>query len=336
MSVLKFYFDFFRIRRILITLFFLLSVPILRAQNGVFKLTDTSFEVGDSCYIYPDYSLHKSLLYYLPELEVLCDSIRTFLEKNPTVVIQISNHTDHRDILEINDTICIRRLIQIQTMIESKNTIQKGRIILRPMGEREPFWVTQEIHNLYTFLPVGQQLTEGFIDSITDKRNKEIAHGLNRRSILTIISKQPLTKFLEIFNKSQDIPNGLQFVTIDQMHSSWQSYLEIPSPNYFEHDLNGDKIIDFVFILIDTNLSQSKLCCFLSEKDGYKFHIIDTANTYEQKNQIIIFPEKSKLLKTEYETYKLKNGGINSIFLWDSLEFTYYWTGHNFEKIMFD
>lgn len=189
MSTLKFNFEFFRTRRILITFFFLLSVPFLHAQDGVFKLTDTSFEVGDSCYIYPDYSLHKSLLYYTPELEVLCDSIRTFLENNPTVIIQISNHTDHRDILAKNDTICVRRLIQIQTLIESKNSIQKGRIILRPMGEREPLWVTQDIHNLYTFLPVGQQLTETFIDSITDKKNLEIAHDLNRRTILTIISK---------------------------------------------------------------------------------------------------------------------------------------------------
>jgi len=57
------------------------------------------------------------------------------------------------------------------------------------MGEREPFWVTQDIHNVYTFLPVGQQLTVDFIDSIKDKRNKEIAHDLNRRTILTIISK---------------------------------------------------------------------------------------------------------------------------------------------------
>ena len=180
---------YFKARRIYITLFFLLCVPFVHAQDGVFTLTDTSFEVGDSCYIYPDYSLHKSLLYYLPKLEVLCDSIRTFLENNPKVVIQISNHTDHRDNLAKNDTLCIRRLIQIQTTIESKNTIQEGRIILRPMGEREPFWVTQDIHNVYTFLPVGQQLTVDFIDSIKDKRNKEIAHDLNRRTILTIISK---------------------------------------------------------------------------------------------------------------------------------------------------
>lgn len=184
MSTLKFNFEFFRTRRIFITLLFLLSAPFLHAQDGVFTLTDTSFEVGDSCNVYPEYSFH-----YLQKLEVLCDSIRTFLEKNPTAIIQISNHTDHRDILAKNDTLCIRRLIQIQTTIESKNTIQEGRIILRPMGEREPFWVTQDIHNLYTFLPVGQQLTEAFIDSITDKKNKEIAHNLNRRTILTIISK---------------------------------------------------------------------------------------------------------------------------------------------------
>lgn len=175
---------YFKARRILITLLFLLSVPFLHAQDGVFKLTDTSFEVGDSCNVNFEFSFH-----YLQKLEVLCDSIRTFLEKNPTVIIQISNHTDHRDILAKNDTLCIRRLIQIQTLIESKNSIQKGRIILRPMGEREPLWVTQEIHDLYTFLPVGQQLTEDFIDSITDKKNKEIAHDLNRRTILTIISK---------------------------------------------------------------------------------------------------------------------------------------------------
>jgi hypothetical protein len=91
-----------------------------------------------------------------------------------------------------------------------------------------------------------------------------------------------------------------------------------------------------VELCIDSNHIQSSLCCLLSENDLYKFYIIDSAATYENKNQIIIFPENSGLLKTEYETYKLKNGGINSIFLWESLEFTYYWTGNNFEIIMFD
>lgn len=149
-------------------------------------------------------------------------------------------------------------------------------------------------------------------------------------------NSQLSTKFLEVFKKCQKIPTGVQLVTIDQMHSTWKEYINIPSPNYFEYDLNGDKIIDFVFILMDTNLIQSSLCCLLSENDLYKFYIIDSAATYENKNQIIIFPENSGLLKTEYETYKLKNGGINSIFLWESLEFTYYWTGNNFEIIMFD
>jgi len=143
-------------------------------------------------------------------------------------------------------------------------------------------------------------------------------------------------KFKEIFEECRKIPNGYNLVYYDQMHQSWKEYLDIKSPNYFESDLNGDKDTDYAFIIIDSNMAQSLICIFLSSEDDYNFYIIDSAKTYENKNQIIIYPKNLKLLKTEYDTYKLKYTSINSIFIWSALEYTYYWNENEFEKVFND
>lgn len=158
--------------------------------------------------------------------------------------------------------------------------------------------------------------------------------------VLSIDTIKPIcqysNKFNEIFEECRTIPNGYKLVSFDQMHHSWKEYLDIISPNYFGSDLNGDKDTDYTFILIDSNLVQSLICIFLSNEDVYKLYIIDSAKTFENKNQIIIYPKNLKLLKTEYDTYKLKYSSINSIFIWSALEYTYYWNENEFEKVFYD
>ena len=165
-------------------------------------------------------------------------------------------------------------------------------------------------------------------------KNKNEKNGLSKDTIKP--NGQNFNKFQKLYQECREIPNGYKLVSIDQMHHFWKNYLNIPSPNYFESDLNGDKKEDFVFTMIDSNMLQSLICVFLSNENIYNYYIIDSAVTFENKNQIIIYPNNDKIIKTLYDTYSLNFTSINSMLIWESLDYTYFWNTKKFEKIMYD
>jgi outer membrane protein OmpA-like peptidoglycan-associated protein len=151
------------------------------SQSGTFKLTDTKVSVGDTCLVELIWGEEK-YGYFFP----LADSIRIFLEKNPTVSVEIRNYTDMRGALEYNDTLSYRTASIIKAEALKYSQIDSNRIIPIGFGERFPVVITKTIHAAYPFLPVGQVLSDEFIKSLATTKEKEIAHGFNRRTVIKI------------------------------------------------------------------------------------------------------------------------------------------------------
>ncbi len=169
---------------------------------------------------------------------------------------------------------------------------------------------------------------------LNNDQNKIENNVLSNDSLKAI--EQNLNKFKELLDECTTIPKGYKLITMNQMHHYWKNYSDIPSPNYFESDLNGDKKVDFAFIMRDSNTQNSFICSFISFDTSYNFYIIDSAVTFEKKNQIIIYPNNEMFIRTPFETFNLKNTSINSILIWDALEYTYYWNKNRFDIIMYD
>ena len=160
-----------------------------REIKEVFNSATQSVEVGDSCFI--------PCLFYVngghgltPETKSACNSIYAFLKQNPTIRIAVMVHSDFRPITMGNDVLTLRRAMRVKEAIIEHGDIDTNRIVAMGMADSMPRTVTEEIHEQYKFLPVGQVLTPEFIKTlISNRQNYEICHSLNRRTVIKIIEK---------------------------------------------------------------------------------------------------------------------------------------------------
>ena len=174
--------------RLIIFLTFLFFSITSFSQNKQFSLSDTNVEVGDSCYIYPFFGLSGGQP-LTPESVKICDSIREFLDNNPSIIIEIQSHTDCRPIPMTNDTLSSRMGRHLKNTILEDSDIVSDRIITIGYGDKIPRIVTAEIHAQNPFLPIGQALTMEFIRTLKTREQQEFTHTLNRRTLIKIIGK---------------------------------------------------------------------------------------------------------------------------------------------------
>lgn len=173
----------------------ILSVSIFvlsLTQNAVtfaqksFKLTDTTFEVGDlyrADLIFDlSFPIHKSSF---PTL----DSIAGFLFQNPEISIEIGTNTDFRAGNRTSDTITDYRAHKLWEYFISKG-VDSTRITYKGYGADNPIVVDEEIHKSHSFLQIGQPLTETYIKSLSTKEEQEAANILNGRTEIRIIKKR--------------------------------------------------------------------------------------------------------------------------------------------------
>jgi hypothetical protein len=71
----------------------------------------------------------------------------------------------------------------IDSIVQFLNKNQNLRI---EVGCHTDYRDTEEIHQQFPFLKLGEKLTEAYIYSLKDKNEQEIAHRLNRRTVLKI------------------------------------------------------------------------------------------------------------------------------------------------------
>jgi hypothetical protein len=161
-----------------------------REIKGIFNASTQSVEVGDSCFIPVEHYVNGGFrIYPSPETDSAFNSLYAFLKKNPSVCIAFVAHSDPRPIPITNDTLTARRASRLKERILEYDDIDANRIIAVGMGSKQPRIVTEEIHQQYDFLPVGQVLDMEFCDTITDAQNRNIALGLNRRTVVKIVQK---------------------------------------------------------------------------------------------------------------------------------------------------
>lgn len=152
-----------------------LSITIILlfiSLNGIsqsFKLTDSSFQVGDI------YKINNLRLGYDgdrldDESKAILDSIVIFFKNNPRVQVEFGTYSDLRGNADSN-----LMFSQLNAEYYVNYLITKGaneeQVIAKGYGELEPEISEEEINNY----------------RLTDKREYERLHLLNRRNILRII-----------------------------------------------------------------------------------------------------------------------------------------------------
>ena len=165
----------------------LLITSICNSQNklGLFEFGDTLFEIGDIHKIEIRYSVGRVTL--MEPLQVL-DSVTEFMNLNPNIVLEVSSHTDYRGSENANFEVSQRRAEAVCEYLIFKG-IKPLRLQFVGYGESKPITVTCNVCAKYKFLIEGQVLYREFIEKLDLVEEQEIAHSLNRRTILRIINK---------------------------------------------------------------------------------------------------------------------------------------------------
>lgn len=130
----------------------------------------------------------------LPESVSALDSLTEILVLNPTTVIELMAHSDCRGDENTNSEISQKRAQSVVTYLISKG-IQPGRLVAKGYGESSPKTVTKPLARAYPFLKPGTELTCSFIESLTDEKEREICHQINRRTEFKVLSSDFREKF---------------------------------------------------------------------------------------------------------------------------------------------
>jgi peptidoglycan-associated lipoprotein len=121
-----------------------------------------------------------------PESMVALDQLVETLNDNPNITIELSSHTDSRGNDDFNLDLSQQRAQSVVNYLISKG-IATDRLVAKGYGENEPKVVDRRDHEAYPFLREGQELVEGFIETIEDEDLQEVAHFLNRRTEFKVL-----------------------------------------------------------------------------------------------------------------------------------------------------
>jgi len=140
---------------------------------------------------------------------------------------------------------------------------------------------------------------------------------------------EKLEKYLKV-----ELP-AFQIATQDKYVSGWKEFTE-PSiiPYYCSSDFNGDGKIDYSLVL--TNENNVYLFAFLSSENSFTSSPIDTFHYSPKGVDAIISITKKGEYEMIDETVKIPFDGISIQLILDSKEWTYYWDGKNFKRLLFD
>jgi len=171
--------------RLITYLAFLLTLQLAcNGQNNV-NLTDSVIEVGQIKSFQIVYRLSGNC-YPTNESNPILDSIFEFLNNNESLIIEIGANTDYRGDSIFNQILSEKRAKQIYLYLIAKG-IDPNRLSYKGYGEYNSVTVDSVINKQYSFLVVGQKLNYEYIKKLDTKEKQEIAHMLNRRTVIKII-----------------------------------------------------------------------------------------------------------------------------------------------------
>ena len=163
--------------------------------------------------------LVRNVFYAFDSAELTDDSreslnrLTTLLKENPNVTIELSAHCDYRGNNDYNQNLSQRRAESVvRYLIE--HGIAKERLTAKGYGEENPKIVTKKIAETYSFLQVGDTLTEARIRQLNENE-QELCNALNRRTEFRVLrttyglfDKDGKLKADQILNKKEeDSPN---------------------------------------------------------------------------------------------------------------------------------
>ncbi|NQU87368.1 MAG: OmpA family protein, partial [Mariniphaga sp.] len=122
-----------------------------------------------------------------PESVIALDTLIEILEVNPTIVIELMAHTDHVGSDPFNFDLSQRRAQSVVDYLILKG-INSQRLVAKGYGETWPKKVTRALAREYNFFKRNDELTEEFINNLTEEFQKEAAMALNRRTEFRVLS----------------------------------------------------------------------------------------------------------------------------------------------------
>lgn len=144
-----------------------LPLSFLAQTKTTFTLLDTNVEVGQ---IFTT----RQIIFggsprMLPSSDATVDSVANFMQKNPTVVLEIQSHTDSRGSDTINILLTKARTENICQHLVYKG-IAKERLVCKGYGKRQLL------------------ITNKQIDKAKTHEEKEALHAINRRTVFKVIA----------------------------------------------------------------------------------------------------------------------------------------------------
>ncbi len=107
------------------------------------------------------------------------------LGDNPNITIELSAHTDRVGNAEANKTLSEKRAQSVVEFLVMKG-IEPERLTPVGYGKEKPVVADNLIHKQYPFIPIGQELNEEFIDTLT-KDQQEVCNQINRRTEFKVL-----------------------------------------------------------------------------------------------------------------------------------------------------
>ncbi len=119
------------------------------------------------------------------QLELL--NLLRLLEENPRINLELSSHTDSRGVDAYNLDLSQRRANSVMNWL-TENGVDADRLRAVGYGETRPAIITSQQEGLYPFIKEGNILTLDYINALDNVAKQNIAHGLNRRTEVSISS----------------------------------------------------------------------------------------------------------------------------------------------------
>ncbi len=108
------------------------------------------------------------------------------LHKYPSMVIELSSHTDSRGKAAYNLSLSQRRAESARQWLLNKG-ITPERVVAKGYGETSPKTINDKLASKHSFLTFGSVLTDDLVGALGTKDLQEIAHQINRRTEAQII-----------------------------------------------------------------------------------------------------------------------------------------------------
>lgn len=129
------------------------------------------------------YDFDKATL--TPQSTTALDGLVKLLKENPNVTIELSAHCDYKGSVEYNKVLSQHRAESVVRYLISHG-IEAARLTPVGYGKEQPKVVSRKVTETYSWLSVGDTLTEAFIKKL-DKGKQEICNQLNRRTEFKVL-----------------------------------------------------------------------------------------------------------------------------------------------------